>query len=160
MKIFVQKIGEQIRLHKYQILTVILSLLCLLSYYFIDYSRTFYQIIVIFVLFIPVIIDVMFKIKSDKQNQNYYEIHNFSLMRLYMIFVVPTFVGIHTNWYIVKNITDLRNLALLTIYILAIVLVNLFVLKYQTKSKRSSDLDNTINLIIYLVILGLVLIAK
>jgi len=118
-----------------------------------------YQIVLVLSLFIPVCFDLIKKLMYDNQNKNYFEIHNFSTVRLYLIFVMPLFILVNTNWSIFKNILEIKSLAYIAIYIICNVIVNSFVIKYQLNDKRNSELDQTINLVMYLLIGGLIILA-
>ena len=104
-------------------------------------------------------VDLIQKLRYDNQGKNYFQIHNFSTVRLYLIFVMPLFILINTDWSIFKNIFEIRSLAYIVVYLMCNVIVNIFAIKYQENKKRNSELDQTINLIMYLLIGGLIILA-
>ena len=159
MKLFFKLLFEKIKLNIWSFIVVGISILCLFTYYFINYNKTIYQIVLVISLFIPVVFDLIQKLRYDNQGKNYFQIHNFSTVRLYLIFVMPLFILINTDWSIFKNIFEIRSLAYIVVYLMCNVIVNIFAIKYQENKKRNSELDQTINLIMYLLIGGLIILA-
>lgn len=159
MKVFFKLLFDKIKLNIQSFIVIGISILCLFTYYFINYRKSMYQIVLVLSLFIPVCFDLIKKLMYDNQNKNYFEIHNFSTVRLYLIFVMPLFILVNTNWSIFKNILEIKSLAYIVIYIICNVIVNSFVIKYQLNDKRNSELDQTINLVMYLLIGGLIILA-
>lgn len=159
MKVFFKLLFDKIKLNIQSFIVIGISILCLFTYYFINYKKPMYQIVLVLSLFIPVCFDLIKKLMYDNQNKNYFEIHNFSTVRLYLIFVMPLFILVNTSWSIFKNILEIKSLAYIVIYIICNVIVNIFVIKYQLNDKRNSELDQTINLVMYLLIGGLIILA-
>ena len=142
MKVFFKLLFDKIKLNIQSFIVIGISILCLFTYYFINYRKSMYQIVLVLSLFIPVCFDLIKKLMYDNQNKNYFEIHNFSTVRLYLIFVMPLFILVNTNWSIFKNILEIKSLAYIAIYIICNVIVNSFVIKYQLNDKRNSELDH------------------
>ena len=159
MKVFFKLLLEKIKLNIQSFIVIGISILCLFTHYFINYNKTMHQIILVLSLFIPVCFDLVKKLIYDNKNKNYFAIHNFSTVRLYLIFVMPLFILVNTNWSILKNILEIKSLSYIVIYVISNVIVNIFTIKYQLNEKRNSELDQTINLVMYLLIGGLIILA-
>ena len=159
MKVFFKLLFDKIKLNIQSFIVIGISILCLFTYYFINYRKSMYQIVLVLSLFIPVCFDLIKKLIYDNKNKNYFAIHNFSTVRLYLIFVMPLFILVNTNWSIFKNILEIKSLSYIVIYIISNVIVNTFTIKYQLNEKRNSELDQTINLVMYLLIGGLIILA-
>ena len=159
MKLFFRLLYDKIKLNIQSFIVIGISLLCLFTNYFINYRKVMYQIVLVLSLFIPVCFDLVKKLIYDNKGKNYFQIHNFSTVRLYLIFVMPLFILVNTNWRVFRNILEIKSLAYIVIYIICNVIVNTFVIKYEQNDKRNSELDQTINLIMYLLIGGLIILA-
>ena len=139
LKLFFKLLYNKIKLNIQSFIVIGISLLCLFTQYFINYRKSMYQIILVLSLFIPVCFDLIKKLIYDNKQKNYFEIHNFSTVRLYLIFVMPLFILVNTNWSIFKHILEIKSLAYIVIYIICNVIVNTFVIKYEQNKKHIGD---------------------